>query len=367
MGQKKLSTIWKIENHTLVKHEILKEYLNAWIPILGRTSQKIIFLDGFAGPGIYKEGEKGSPIIAIQAAIDHPMIQSVSEIHFIFIESDPERSKMLKQVIDQEFPDRPSNIHVHVISENFVQSLTAILDKIEEDNQDIAPTLAFLDPFGYSEIPIKLIIRIMKYTKCELLLTFMSGFLNRFLRDMEKQNAVDQLYGTGAWRKARDISNTNTRLNFLLDLYITQLKTNGIKFVRPFKMMDSSRRTIYDLVFATKHHKGMDAMKKAMLKVVSNGTYTFSDRTDTKQTYFVDYSDESNWINDASDSVFNHFKGKEGLLEDIRDFVLADTPFRFLKSILKHIEKNQKIISVSGRTRNGLSYADGCTVKFAES
>ncbi len=97
--QRKHPTIWPIKNHTLAKHEILKEYLNAWIPILGSTSNRIVFLDGFADPGIYKNGEKGSPIIAIQTAITHSKLKSVSEIRFVFIESDPEHSKILDQRI----------------------------------------------------------------------------------------------------------------------------------------------------------------------------------------------------------------------------------------------------------------------------
>lgn len=363
MGQKKLSTIRPIENHTLAKHEILKEYLNAWIPILGRTSGRIIFLDGFAGPGVYKGGEKGSPIIAIQTALEHQSIADVKEIRFAFIENDKKRSEILKQMISSEFPNLPSNIQVQVISGDFVQSLTETLDSIEENGKNLAPTLAFLDPFGYSEIPFELISRLLNYSRCELFLTFMSGFVNRFLDESHEQ-AIDRLFGVKSWREARDIKDTNDRLNFFLELYGSQLENIGIKFVRSFKMMDSSRRTIYDLVFATKHWKGMDAMKKAMLKVVGNGTYTFSDKTDTKQTYFVDYSDGSHWIDDASSAIFNRFLGKKESLENIRDFVLAKTPFRFLKEILKNMEKNGKILSVTGRTRNALTYAEGCTIEF---
>ena len=367
MGQRKLTTIWPIENHTLAKHEILKEYLKAWIPILGRTSNRIIFLDGFAGPGIYKGGEEGSPIIAIQTAISHSMLRFVPEIRFAFIESDRERSKILDQMIRQKFPNLPSNVHVQVIPGDFVQSLTETLDGIEDNGKNLAPTLAFIDPFGYSEIPFELIARILRYPRCELFLTFMSGFINRFLHDTEKENAVDRLYGTKAWRDARNIDNTDTRLNFLLDLYVAQLNTIGIRFVRPFKMMNSSRKTIYDLVFATKHHKGMDAMKKAMLTVVSNGTYTFSDKTDTKQTYIVDYGKESHWIEDASASIFKRFQGKQVPLGVIRDFVLAETPFRFKRPILKHMENNDKITSVSDRNNKALTYADNCVIEFTKS
>jgi three-Cys-motif partner protein len=365
MGQKKLPIIWSIENHTLAKHEILKEYLNAWFPILGRTSNRIVFLDGFAGPGIYKDGEEGSPIIAIRTALEHPTINQISEIRFMFIESDKQRSEILQQTIEQKFPKLPSNVYVQVITGDFVQNLCSTLDTIEENGKNLAPTLAFLDPFGYSEIPFKLITRLMNYQRCELFLTFMSGFVNRFL-DESHEKAIDELYGTQEWRDARNIEDTNERLNFLLDLYVTQLENIGIQFVRPFTMRTTSQRIIYDLVFATKHWKGMDAMKKAMLKVVSNGTYTFSDKIDTKQTYFVDYSDKSHWLSDASRLVFTRFCGQKVQLEEIRDFVLAKTPFRFLKEILTHIEKNGNITKVSGRVKKTLSYADNCTIEFTK-
>ena len=193
MGQKKLETIWPIENHTLAKHEILKEYLNAWFPILGRASNRIVFLDGFAGPGVYKGGEKGSPIIAIQIALEHPMISKISEIRFAFIENDKKRSEILQQMIAQEFPNLPANVHVQVITGDFVKNLTETLDAIEENGVNLAPTLAFLDPFGYSEIPFELVARLMNYPRCELFLTFMSGFVNLFL-DESHENAIDGLY-----------------------------------------------------------------------------------------------------------------------------------------------------------------------------
>ena len=35
------------------------------------SDSKILFIDGFAGPGIYEGGEDGSPLIAIRAYQDH--------------------------------------------------------------------------------------------------------------------------------------------------------------------------------------------------------------------------------------------------------------------------------------------------------
>ena len=67
-----LPAIWSAEQHTVAKHRILQEYLSAWMPILSHQSVKVSatrgsikYIDGFAGPGIYDRGEKGSPVLAL--------------------------------------------------------------------------------------------------------------------------------------------------------------------------------------------------------------------------------------------------------------------------------------------------------------
>ena len=66
--------VWPMEQHTRAKHEILRRYLGAWFPILagGGFNPRLVFLDGFAGPGVYSSGEPGSPLIAIETLVDHP-------------------------------------------------------------------------------------------------------------------------------------------------------------------------------------------------------------------------------------------------------------------------------------------------------
>jgi three-Cys-motif partner protein len=48
------STRWPLEPHTRIKHEILRRYLEAWLPIVGKHNSRILYLDGFAGPGRYE-------------------------------------------------------------------------------------------------------------------------------------------------------------------------------------------------------------------------------------------------------------------------------------------------------------------------
>src|SRR6266480_4373366 len=65
------ATLWPLGEHTPGKHLVLRNYLNAWLPILGMTHDRIVFIDGFAGPGEYAGGEPGSPIIALRALKEH--------------------------------------------------------------------------------------------------------------------------------------------------------------------------------------------------------------------------------------------------------------------------------------------------------
>ena len=60
------STVWEISPHTVAKHQLLTGYLDAWYPIIAKYNKRVAFIDGFAGPGIYKGGEDGSPILALR-------------------------------------------------------------------------------------------------------------------------------------------------------------------------------------------------------------------------------------------------------------------------------------------------------------
>jgi len=55
-------TVWELKPHTQAKHKILKSYLFAWIPILASKNDRIVYIDGFAGPGEYEGGEPDTPM-----------------------------------------------------------------------------------------------------------------------------------------------------------------------------------------------------------------------------------------------------------------------------------------------------------------
>lgn len=361
------SIVWPIEPHTKAKHEILRYYLGAWFPILAKWSGRIIYFDGFAGPGVYAGGEDGSPVIALQTAVEHTLREKFKEIVFFFIEKDPLRAKKLSEVLKECFPKLPENIKYIVHGAEFAPTLEQVLDYLEKKDAKLAPTFAFLDPFGFSGFPMKLIGRMMAYDKCEVLITFMVGFVRRFLDEL-REPVLNELFATQEWKKARHIGDSEKRLRFLLDLYERQLtKIGRAKFVRSFAMIGSHNQVIYYLVYGTKHWRGLEVMKEAMWNVDRRGTYTFSDLTDVSQAYLIDYTAASHWVPIAAEMVYDRFRGETVKESEVHQFVVTDTPFIYRKSILKYLEgcHPPKISDVTKRKRR-LSYPSGCSITFCK-
>ncbi|MCL5283466.1 MAG: three-Cys-motif partner protein TcmP, partial [Armatimonadetes bacterium] len=193
-----LETRWKIQPHTRAKHEILQRYLQAWFPILNTYHQRIVYIDGFAGPGRYSGGEPGSPIIALDVAINHRETLQ-GELVFWFIDESKDRAEHLKQEICRM--NIPPHFKIHTETGRFHEIVESVLQSIETSRVNIAPTFAFVDPFGFSGIPYSLIKRLLSYPHCEVLITFMVDAINRFLEHpndrLSQHFSIDSREGVG--------------------------------------------------------------------------------------------------------------------------------------------------------------------------
>jgi three-Cys-motif partner protein len=334
MSQK---TTWPLDPHTAAKHVILRKYLNAWLPKITRYNGRVIICDGFAGPGIYSEGEKGSPIISLEALINHSYRPSMkAEMKYIFIESDANRCKSLQKAI--EAVDLPKSISLNILNQECEHAFAEILDYLDQKDSSLAPTFAFIDPFGISGVPLEIIQRLMAHRGCEVFITFMLGPLHRFITTPEFEPHCDRLFGCGDWRTAKTLTG-HDREEFLRSLYQSQLHNVeqgvGAKYVRFFTMKDKKNRTIYDLFFATNHEQGIDAMKDAMWHVDQTGVYSFSDATNPEQETL--YSSEPDW-----DQLFNtlqaRYAGELRPWPEIEE-AIRQSPFRILRRPLQFESK----------------------------
>jgi len=358
------STIWPLDPHTEAKHAILRKYLNAWLPIISRFNERIIYVDGFAGPGEYSGGQDGSPIIAIKAILDHKF-KINAKIKMLFIEKEEDRCNFLKEKINKI--KIPANLNIEIICDEFRNVIEPILKGIEENKKVLAPSFVFIDPFGFSGIPLDLIKRVMQNPSCEVLINFMYEDISRFLSLEGNETHLTETFGTDEWKGAPN-DNPHKRLEFLHGLYKRQLESSGgvnIKFVRSFKMKNKFNKADYFLFFGTNRIEGLEKMKEAMWRVDKSGSFEFSDAT-YQPFQGVLFEDKPRY-SELRKIILGKFKGQAVSSKQLGDFIVTETSFlrsHYKTSILRPMEEaNPPQIEVTNRKRRK-TYPDECIIKF---
>ena len=314
---------WELLPHTAAKHEILRLYLSAWFPILGiGTARDLYYFDGFSGPGEYTSGEPGSPLIALDAAskVSHSLPSSV---HFVFSELDGPRANHLSQLLSNT--PRPSHFLVDVRSEvPFDAVISEYLGELEA-MEDTPPLFVFIDPFGWTGFPMKLVRRILKLPRAEVLINFMYEEINRFIAREGQDANFDDLFGCNDWVQIIGERDPRRRNQLLWQLYDTQLRSlGGAKYVRSFEMRNDSDLVDYYLFYGTGHIRGLEKMKEAMWRVDPSGRFRFSDATNPSQiALFGDRPDFAL----LERLVVERFAGPPVRYGDVRDFVVCETPY----------------------------------------
>jgi three-Cys-motif partner protein len=278
-------TIWPLDPHSKVKHVILRRHLDAWLPIMTRSFPKLLYVDGFAGPGIYETGEPGSPVIALRAAIFNKALKAKPpdcELGFLFIEERADRASRLKDEVKKVTAAEPLPrwVKYYVAEGEFEAVMTSRFDHWSLRGR--RPMFVFIDPFGYSGLPMLLIKRIACVPHSECLITFTYKSINRWAihGDPQREEHLDALFGTPNWRVYRGDEAG------MVDLYRRQLLAEGgFRYNCTFKMKDRLGVTEYFLAFGTNEPKGLTVMKAAMWKADPRMGRVFSDADDPDQLF----------------------------------------------------------------------------------
>ena len=356
-------TIWQIAPHTAAKHKILRKYLDAWFPILNTYNKRILYIDGFAGPGRYAGGEPGSPLIALDAARTH-RAKLAAELVFLFIEANTDRADHLEVEIAKLA--NPPHFNVTVERGTFADKLGQALNKLDKDRSQIAPTFALIDPFGFSGIPYTLIQRLLSKDKCEVLITFMVDSINRWLthRDSDIKAHITETFGT---ENALGIAQgSGDRHKALRDLYQEQLEKTA-RFVRYFELRDHEGRVVYYLFFATNNALGHRKMKEAMWKADPLGDYTFSDSTDPNQQILFPNASVAPLV---SDLVSRFREAGQIKVERLEEYVLDKTGYlrTHMRAALTELESAGRIkvekLKTDGKPRRSGTYPNNALVSF---
>jgi three-Cys-motif partner protein len=362
------STEWALEPHSKAKHDLVQKYLGGWFPILGRFNGRIVFLDGFAGPGTYATGEMGSPLLAIETLLDHPMFGrfGTTEFVFLFFEPESDRATRLRERLAEFAAARgglPTNVKWTVYELTFADGAASMTEYLEQQKARLAPTFAFIDPFGFSGVPLALISRLLNFEKCEVFFNFMYDFINRFATAGNVDSHLEEIYGTNEYLRAADYASADERREFLLDLYARQLReVADFPYVSRFDMYNRQGHNTYSLFHGTRSLTGLKLMKQAMWSVDPESGKRFSDRL--VGTLPFDIRPD---LTPLRKMILERFAGEVVTVEQIEEFTLVETDYsasHYNRGVLAPLEREGQIEVVSSSRKRRQTFPDGTTIRF---
>ncbi|MDN3023499.1 three-Cys-motif partner protein TcmP [Streptomyces sp. S.PB5] len=274
--------VWDRDPHTAAKHDLLKRYLEAWAPILLSRHDVISYAEGFAGAGVYKQGEPGSPVIAYDVFAD-ALQRFPKRIRVILMEEDPRRvqelQRQMARVRTRRTEDIANRLAVDIRHGDFHP---ALLHKLRGIGALGKPLFVLLDSFGGPDIPYSLLHELGSQPSTEVMVTFAPSFLTRFAEKHDGHRQLgDAAFGNQEWQAVFQQPSSH-KLTFLREQYRGTLRQAGFTHTLYFEMVDEGNRKLY-LIFGTRHELGLEKMKDAMWKVDPSYGVRYRDPRDTQQ------------------------------------------------------------------------------------
>ncbi|MEU3994050.1 hypothetical protein DY245_22310 [Streptomyces inhibens] len=321
------NSVWSRDPHTAAKHDLLKKYLQPWAPILLSRHDTITYAEGFSGPGIYTEGEPGSPVIAYEAFAD-TLQHRPKTIRMVLVEGDKRREVELRSQIARVRGRYADEINRRISVGTYRgECHPTLLEELRTSGCLGDPLFVLLDSYGGPDVPFSLLQELAKHRSTEVMVTFAPGFLTRFA---EKNNghreAGDAAFGGPQWQAVFEQPSSD-KFTFLRDQYRDTLHRAGFSHTLYFEMVDEGGRVLY-LIFGTSHERGLEKMKDAMWSVDSDHGVRYRDPRDVQQQQLeLELEPHTGPLRRILlDYIASSAKGRS--VADLRQYTLLETVYR---------------------------------------
>jgi len=253
-----------------IKSLIVAKYLTSWGKIMatrhGRETSKIAYIDLFAGPGRYRDGNDSTPLLIIKRALLVPELRQ--NLVTVFNDANPDSCAALEQSI-RALPGFDTLAYQPIVVNRTVD------DEVAASFQRIRmiPSLVFLDPWGYKGVSLDLIDSTIKDWGCECVFFFNYRRLNPAIDNPVFANHVDAFFGADTAQQLRRIGDRlgpRRREELILDALKAALRRTYGQYVMAFCFKAAGGvRTNHYLVHVTKNVLGYVIMKQIMAELSS--------------------------------------------------------------------------------------------------
>ena len=259
---------------TLVKHIILKHYLERFAIIVGWHWDTLTYVDCFSGPwNVQSDDFKDSSFaIAIEQLrkardVHKKRTGKTLKLRCFFLEKTPSAYAKLKQ-----FADQITDVIIETKNKKLENAIQDILKFVREGGPT-SFSFIFIDPTGWSGFALEPITPLLKLNPGEVLITFMTQYIQRFIEWQQKQNQESfiKLFGSGQFTDKLKGLDEKDREDAIVTAYSECVKrvgafgyTSSAIVLHPKK-----NRTHFHLIYATRGRKGVEVFKEAEKKAMS--------------------------------------------------------------------------------------------------
>ncbi|MDX3657949.1 three-Cys-motif partner protein TcmP [Streptomyces sp. ID05-26A] len=255
----------------VLKHGILSRYIVPFTMKVGSTAEnkRVVYIDGYAGAGIYNDGTKGSPALILKTAVE---MSDKRTLECLFIEKNKDHFERLSGLVAEH---KKNGVATDALRGEVHQRLPAFLERAKS-----APLLCFLDPFGLG-IPFSDIVHIFETRSAsqiptEVILNFSANAIRRIGPFASKAHPttgeqktlarVDTACGGDWWRKvycdAADKDKAVEQIAYGFMQRLAKAISGGGFAIQVQKK--PSHKPVYYLVFITKNYVGLDVFTQAV-------------------------------------------------------------------------------------------------------
>ena len=259
---------------TQVKHIILENYLKRFAIIVGSRWDTITYVDCFSGPWKVKSEKfkDSSFAIALEQLrkardIHKKQTGKTLKLRCFFLEKTPSAYAKLKQ-----FADRQDDVKIETKNKKLENAIQDILNFVQDGGPKSFPFI-FIDPTGWSGFALETITPLLKLNPGEVLITFMTEHIRRFIEWQQEQNQESfiKLFGSGEFKDELKGLDEKDREDAIVTAYSQCVKrvgafgyTSSAIVLHPKK-----NRTHFHLIYATRGRKGVEVFKEAEKRAMS--------------------------------------------------------------------------------------------------
>lgn len=268
------SELYEGREQTLVKHFILRKYLERFAHIVGSHWDALTYVDCFSGPWNARSDrfEDSSFAIALMELRKARETLASSrnknvQLRCFFLEKN--RSAHAKLA---EFAKSATDATIETRNAALEDSIPEITKFVQNGGSNAFP-FVFIDPTGWTGFEMQTIAPLLQLNPGEVIINFMTSHIRRFLESpqLETQESFAHLFGSGDFRaKVQGLAQLE-REDAAVEEYTKNAKsTGGFKFAcTAIVQHPEIDRTHFHLIYLTRNLKGIEVFKDAEKKAMA--------------------------------------------------------------------------------------------------